>query len=477
MPTTASQTAHAIQAATDFSTLREVQLQLDSISSLTTMNPATNTGAETKRPEARVPIASIRFIPHTDPRVTRESLHFSPIERLLHAPGEIVRVGRYSDRDATKPDCPVGFKSKVVSRRHCEFWCDGGQWYIKDVKSSSGTFLNHIRLSPPGQESKAYPVNNGDIIQLGIDFKGGEEQIFRCVKMRVELNRCLNKGRNHFNVAAHKNLKKLASSNKREDDTSSVHTSECSICLMGVAPCQSLFVAPCSHVWHYRCIRPLVEKEWPIFLCPNCRAVADLDREIEEDDEMDEAWEAVPESILNGAEDAAGTPNGAAASPQPTPLAEPASVATATNVPAQLSPPVALTPPVAPTTATSNTSVAATNGSSNGSSHRTTNGTPSSGTPNGHQRGFSEIDPLTDRADSPSETGSGSDGPSRYAFQLDDVDNDSADPAALREGTSLGSHSGSASPGFPMTPRNNVGPFVFHTPSRAVQSNLGGRGS
>jgi pSer/pThr/pTyr-binding forkhead associated (FHA) protein len=84
---------------------------------------------------------------------------------------------------------PVGFKSKVVSRRHCEFWYENGKWYIRDVKSSSGTFLNHIRLSPPSQESKAFPVNDGDIIQLGIDFKGGEEMIFRCVKMRVELNR------------------------------------------------------------------------------------------------------------------------------------------------------------------------------------------------------------------------------------------------------------------------------------------------
>ncbi len=84
---------------------------------------------------------------------------------------------------------PVGFKSKVVSRRHCEFWFEKGKWYIRDVKSSSGTFLNHIRLSAPATESKPYPINDGDIVQLGIDFKGGEEMIYRCVKMRIELNR------------------------------------------------------------------------------------------------------------------------------------------------------------------------------------------------------------------------------------------------------------------------------------------------
>lgn len=49
-------------------------------------------------------------------------------------------------------------------------------------------------------------------------------------------------------------------------------------------PCQALFVAPCSHVWHYKCIRPLVEKAYPLFLCPNCRAIADLERDIDEDE-------------------------------------------------------------------------------------------------------------------------------------------------------------------------------------------------
>lgn len=128
---------------------------------------------------------------------------FPPIERALRFKDERIRVGRYSDRDSSNPSAPVGFKSKVVSRRHCEFWCDGGQWYVKDVKSSSGTFLNHIRLSAPGMESKAYPLYDGDILQLGIDFKGGEEQIFRCVKIRVELNRAWQKSLNNFKYVSH----------------------------------------------------------------------------------------------------------------------------------------------------------------------------------------------------------------------------------------------------------------------------------
>lgn len=141
-------------------------------------------------------LPTVRFSAFYDSRSNRPSLSFSPISRTLPTGKEIIKVGRYSERENHAPvpintpsAAPVGFKSKVVSRRHCEFWFEKGKWYIKDVKSSSGTFLNHIRLSAPGTESKPFPINDGDIVQLGIDFKGGEEMIYRCVKMRIELNR------------------------------------------------------------------------------------------------------------------------------------------------------------------------------------------------------------------------------------------------------------------------------------------------
>lgn len=157
-------------------------------------------------------LPSIRFSAYYDPRAQRPSLTFPAISRTLPTGTESIRVGRYSERDSqgtnnapgNQPSAaPVGFKSKVVSRRHCEFWYENGKWYIKDVKSSSGTFLNHIRLSPPSQESKAFVVGDGDIVQLGIDFKGGEEMIFRCVKMRIELNRGWQNKLNTFKYVLH----------------------------------------------------------------------------------------------------------------------------------------------------------------------------------------------------------------------------------------------------------------------------------
>lgn len=164
---------------------------------------SSDNAADGSTPQKHLP--SIRFIPHQDPRAGRPSLQFPTITRTLPDESAVIRVGRYSERD-NAPEIPanmpsaaaIGFKSKVVSRKHCELWCKDGSWYIKDAKSSSGTFLNHIRLSQPNVESKPFRIKDGDIIQLGIDFRGGEEMIFRCVKIRVECNRGWQQGLNTF---------------------------------------------------------------------------------------------------------------------------------------------------------------------------------------------------------------------------------------------------------------------------------------
>ncbi|KAK8022262.1 RING finger protein [Apiospora rasikravindrae] len=249
-------------------------------------------------------LPSIRFSAHYDPRSNRQSLSFTPVSRTLPTGKEIIKVGRYSERENHAPvpsnapsSAPVGFKSKVVSRRHCEFWFENGKWYIKDVKSSSGTFLNHIRLSPPGTESKPFSINDGDIVQLGIDFRGGEEMIFRCVKMRIELNRGWQAKPNTFNMATHKRLRNMTSA-----ASNAAHAQDCSICLNAIAPCQSLFVAPCSHTWHFKCIRELLMgPSYPIFSCPNCRAAADLDMDVEE---VSDEWQ----QLDSGPEEASENP-------------------------------------------------------------------------------------------------------------------------------------------------------------------------
>lgn len=197
---------------------------------------------------------TIRLFPHQEVRSNgRNSLNFTPISRTLPTEHSIIRVGRYSEREGiptanpTGPsDAPVGFKSKVVSRKHCEFTFLDGQWHIRDVASSSGTFLNHIRLSQPNTESRQFPIKDGDIVQLGIDFRGGEEMIFRCVKIRIECNRSWQKKPNNFKYVCccsiqcmltslsksrHAQLQMLA---KDQQAAAGTNSGECSICLGSV---------------------------------------------------------------------------------------------------------------------------------------------------------------------------------------------------------------------------------------------------
>ncbi|WWC63543.1 uncharacterized protein I303_106146 [Kwoniella dejecticola CBS 10117] len=191
----------------------------------------------------------------------------------------------------------VAFKSKVVSRSHAEIWCEeGGKFFIRDTSSSSGTFLNHIRLSSPNTDSRPTMINDGDVLQLGVDYQGGAEEMFRCVKIRVEIGREWQRGANEFNTNALKQLKVYSNASSASDAKKSESTpskkakasvTDCCICLFSVTVCQSLFIAPCSHVFHYKCIRPLLDKHYPGFSCPLCRTFANL----EEDVETEDAWE------------------------------------------------------------------------------------------------------------------------------------------------------------------------------------------
>ena len=57
--------------------------------------------------------------------------------------------------------------------------------------------------------------------------------------------------------------------------------SDCCICLFSVTVHQSLFIAPCSHVFHYKCIRPMLIMHHPGFSCPLCRTFANLEEDVE----------------------------------------------------------------------------------------------------------------------------------------------------------------------------------------------------
>ena len=47
--------------------------------------------------------------------------------------------------------------------------CISTQFYIKDTKSSNGTFVNESRLSPSGEESGLVELKSRDILQFGVN--------------------------------------------------------------------------------------------------------------------------------------------------------------------------------------------------------------------------------------------------------------------------------------------------------------------
>ncbi|EGF80795.1 hypothetical protein BATDEDRAFT_88119 [Batrachochytrium dendrobatidis JAM81] len=58
--------------------------------------------------------------------------------------------------------------------------------YLRDIKSSSGTFLNDQRLSPQGTESALMELKSGDIIRLGEDCEvGGVLHQSVCMKIII----------------------------------------------------------------------------------------------------------------------------------------------------------------------------------------------------------------------------------------------------------------------------------------------------
>jgi pSer/pThr/pTyr-binding forkhead associated (FHA) protein len=125
---------------------------------------------------------------------SNHTFHFEPIDCDLRDGDTPLRIGRYTERSANT-STKLGFKSKVLSRIHAEIWSENGKIYIKDTKSSSGTFLNHFRLSPAGSESAPHQLKVGDIVQLGVDYQGGFLDIYKSVKLRIEVGRGLQEER------------------------------------------------------------------------------------------------------------------------------------------------------------------------------------------------------------------------------------------------------------------------------------------
>ncbi|KAI0031846.1 hypothetical protein K488DRAFT_51159 [Vararia minispora EC-137] len=110
-------------------------------------------------------------------------LNDSFIPKHIHLPpGQHIKIGRQTNAKTTPGERNGFFDSKVLSRQHAEVWEDGGKAsrrlliYIKDVKSSNGTFINSERLSSESQESEPFELKTDDIVEFGIDIVGEDNK-------------------------------------------------------------------------------------------------------------------------------------------------------------------------------------------------------------------------------------------------------------------------------------------------------------
>lgn len=90
---------------------------------------------------------------------------------------EVLRIGRQTNNKTVPTPVNGYFDSKVLSRQHAEIWADRrGKIWIRDVKSSNGTFVNGQRLSLESRESEPHELRENDSLELGIDIVSEDQK-------------------------------------------------------------------------------------------------------------------------------------------------------------------------------------------------------------------------------------------------------------------------------------------------------------
>ena len=288
----------------------------------------------------------VRLSPHIDS--TRKLLFF-PTEFEIEEGGRPIQIGRFSENSKNLDDSNltsqdesnmtetvstsmqrtathnshrqpvvvgrrkicIAFQNKVVSRLHAELWCDtNGILYLRDTKSSSGTFVNRCRLSPPGVQSDSFRIHDHDLIQFGVDYRGGSVDEYRAIKLRFETNynvnvpkRSIEYGQSVLQKLESEHMQKIqngsSESTSPQSCTEKGKLSECCICLLKIRVSQALFISPCSHMFHFKCIRPMIQLHHPGFSCPLCRSFFDLEQDAQDDtDEESSSKEGAPLTLV-----------------------------------------------------------------------------------------------------------------------------------------------------------------------------------
>lgn len=100
---------------------------------------------------------------------------------------DALKIGRSMARFKPNNDNAI-FDCKVLSRNHAILWYEEGAFFLKDTKSSNGTFVNNERLSKSAEESSPRQIFSGDILQFGVDIiESANKVIHGCIVAMVRL--------------------------------------------------------------------------------------------------------------------------------------------------------------------------------------------------------------------------------------------------------------------------------------------------
>lgn len=143
--------------------------------------PQQNGGRTEPTPGQSEPPAVLSLLPMTG---TFERKHIN----VPYFP-EVLKIGRQTNAKTVPTPTNGYFDSKVLSRQHAEVWADrNGKIWIRDVKSSNGTFVNGVRLSPENRDSDPHELRENDTLELGIDIVSEDQQsiVHHKVSAKVE---------------------------------------------------------------------------------------------------------------------------------------------------------------------------------------------------------------------------------------------------------------------------------------------------
>lgn len=98
------------------------------------------------------------------------------IRLFIESQNKDILIGKKSFFVGRSSDCDIQFDESLVSRIHVIFYYNDGTWFIEDLSSKNGVWLNDVKLEP----MKMYRLKENDIIDLAhseklIFFKDNED--------------------------------------------------------------------------------------------------------------------------------------------------------------------------------------------------------------------------------------------------------------------------------------------------------------